>query len=160
LTRQQRSNSRGQKRKDISYISSPIAKDASGTLFYLSEKGGNTRSTIENGAFSNRYLSSTPLVSHDYVKITQDIENDIRSWLFRLKFTKYLSREFEFMEIAHDPYSNGILLAEIFCFLERATVYNLIQNPKTITECRENIVKVLSLIRQKIKEFPSRLLGE
>lgn len=123
---QQRSGSRGQKRKDISYISSPIGKDASGTLYYLSEKGGNTRSTIDaSSTFSNRYLTQTP-VSHENVKITEEIENDIRSWLFKLKFTKYLSREFEFMEIASDPYSNGILLAEIFCFLERATVYNLI----------------------------------
>ena len=79
--------------------------------------------------------------------ITEEIEGEIRNWLFNLNFGNYLSKEFEYRDICNDPFSNGILLAELFSYLEKITLFKLIQSPKTIAESRENLKKVLSIIR-------------
>ena len=83
----------------------------------------------------NNKLSNT----YEQFKINDDIINEIRSWLFNLKFSNYLSKEFEHKDICRDPFSNGILLGEIFSYLENITLYKIIQYPQTITECRENV---------------------
>ena len=79
--------------------------------------------------------------------INEEIEGEIRNWLFNLNFGNYLSKEFEYRDICNDPFSNGILFAELFSYLEKITLYKLIQSPKTIAESRENLKKVLSIIR-------------
>jgi hypothetical protein len=79
--------------------------------------------------------------------ITDEIEGEIRNWLFNLNFGHYLSKEFEYRDICNDPFSNGILFAELFSYLEKITLFKLIQSPKTIIESRENLSKVLSIIR-------------
>ena len=94
------------------------------------------------------------------VKITDEIVNEIRAWIFSLRFTAYLSKEFEFKDICGDPFANGLLLAELFSFLEKVTVFSVVHHPSSITECKENISKVLSVIRQRRKDFPSRLITD
>lgn len=64
-----------------------------------------------------------------------------------LKFGHYLSKEFEYRDICSDPFSNGILLAELFSHLEKITILKVIKQPKTIAESKENIVKVLNIVR-------------
>jgi hypothetical protein len=88
------------------------------------------------------------------------VVNEVRAWLFSLRFTAYLSKEFEFKDICGDPFANGILLAELFSYLEKVTVFNILNHPNSITECRENVSKVLSLIRQRRSDFPSRLVND
>ena len=51
---------------------------------------------------------------HEHIKITEEIECEIKSWLFNLKFGHYLSKEYEHRDICSDPFSNGTLLAELF----------------------------------------------
>lgn len=92
--------------------------------------------------------------------ISEDMINEVRNWLFNLKFASYLSREYEHKDICGDPFSNGVLLGELFSYLEKITLYKIIQYPTTISECKENIGKVLSIIRQRRRDFPSRLLSE
>ena len=96
--------------------------------------------------------------AHEHIKITEEMEADIRNWLFNMKLSHYLSKEFEHRDICSDPFSNGLLLAELFGQLERLTVFKLIKAPKTIAESRANVQKMLCLIKQKRKDFPSRLL--
>ena len=50
-------------------------------------------------------------------------------------------------------------MAELFSFLEKITLYKVIQQPTTIHESRENLKKVLSVIGQRRKDFPSKWLG-
>lgn len=71
--------------------------------------------------------------------MSEDMINEVRSWLFKLKFSSFLSREFEHKDICGDPFSNGVLLAELFSYLEKITLYKIVQYPTTITECRENL---------------------
>jgi hypothetical protein len=97
---------------------------------------------------------------HEHLLITDDLEGELKNWLFNLNFGHYLSSEYLHRDICTDPFSNGLLFAELFSYLEKITLFKLIQVPKTIQESRENIVKVLSIIRQKRREFPERLLNE
>ena len=84
---------------------------------------------------------------HEHINITSDIEGELRGWLFSLKFGHYLSKEFEYRDICSDPFSNGILLAELFSHLEKITILKVIKQPKTIAESKENIAKVLNIVR-------------
>jgi hypothetical protein len=77
-----------------------------------------------------------------------------------LKFGNFLSKEFEFKDICSDPFSNGILLAELFGLLEKLTILKINKEPRTIAESRENVSKVLNVIKQKRKDFPLRLLSK
>jgi hypothetical protein len=86
------------------------------------------------------------LHSYEHFKINDEIINDVRTWLFNLKFAAFLSKEFEFKDIVGNPFSNGILLAELFSFLEKITLYKVIYYPTTITECKENLTKILNII--------------
>jgi hypothetical protein len=91
---------------------------------------------------------NTKLMSnHEQIKINDDIVNEVRNWLFNLKFTSYLSKEYEHKDICSDPFSNGVLIAELFSYLEKITLFRVIQYPSTISECRENITKILSIIK-------------
>jgi hypothetical protein len=74
------------------------------------------------------------------------LEGELRNWLFSLRFGEYLSSEFEYRDICHDPFCNGILLAELFSFLDKVTILKLNMAPKTIAESRKNVEKVLSVI--------------
>jgi len=94
------------------------------------------------------------------VKITDESEGEVRNWLFSLKFGSYLSKEFDHRDICNDPFSNGLLLAELFSFLEKVTLFKMIPNPKTISESRENVSKVLNLIKQRRRDFPLKLFNE
>ena len=97
---------------------------------------------------------------HEHIKINEEIENEVKHWLLSLKFGQYLSKEYEFKDICGDPFSNGVLLAELFSFLEKITLFRIISFPNTIVECKENLSKVLNIIRQRRRDFPSRLLTE
>jgi hypothetical protein len=44
--------------------------------------------------------------------------------------------------------------------LEKITLLKLIQSPRTIGESKENLMKVLSIIKQRKREFPLKLLSE
>lgn len=59
----------------------------------------------------------------------------------------------------NDPTSNGLFLGELFCYLEKIDLLNIIQYPTSILECKENLSKVLSLIKQRRRDFPQTLLG-
>lgn len=67
------------------------------------------------------------------------MEGEIRNWLFSLKFGEYLSREFEYRDICHDPFCNGVLLAELFSYLDKVTVFKINMSPATIAESRVNV---------------------
>lgn len=98
------------------------------------------------------------LRAHEHVRVSEDMEAEVRGWLFNMKFGHYLSKEFEHRDICSDPFSNGLLLTELFGMLEKLTIYKINQAPKTIAESRSNVSKILSLIKQKRKDFPCRLL--
>lgn len=98
--------------------------------------------------------------THQYIEITDEMEGEIRKWLFDLNFGHYLSKEFEYRDICNDPFSNGLLLAELFSYLEKITLLKLIPTPRTIGESRENLQKVLSIIKQRKREFPLKLLTD
>ena len=149
-----RQGSKSKRRRDISNINSPIAKDQTGQFYY---QNGGDKSLGEREALA---LLNGREGSQGMIKVTDEIVNEVRSWLFSLRFTAYLSKEFEFKDICGDPFANGLLLAELFSFLEKVTVFSVIHHPTTITECRENVSKVLSVIRQRRKGFPSGLLTE
>lgn len=53
-----------------------------------------------------------------------------------------------------------MLLAELFSYLERVTLFKIVQYPSTISECKENLIKILSVIQQRRRDFPPRLLTE
>lgn len=97
---------------------------------------------------------------HAYVEVSEEIISEIRKWLFSLNFGSFLSKEFEHRDICTDPFCNGLLLAEVVSYLEKITLFKVIQVPKTIAESRENVMKVLSIIRQRIRDFPLKLLSE
>lgn len=96
--------------------------------------------------------------AHEHIRVSEEMEAEVRGWLFNMKFGHYLSKEFELRDICSDPFSNGILLTELFGMLEGLTIYKINKAPKTIAESRSNVAKILSLIKQKRKEFPCRLL--
>eukprot|EP00347_Sterkiella_histriomuscorum_P018003 403347156 len=146
------------KRRDISNINSPIARDQTGKLYYnntLKSNAKNSDDGLNLLSINQRLLSN-----YEHLVMNDDMISEVRQWLFNLKFSSYLSREFEHKDICGDPFSNGVLLGELFSYLEKITLYKIIQYPTTILECKENVGKVLSLIRQRRRDFPSRLLSE
>jgi len=38
----------------------------------------------------------------------------------------------------NDPTSNGIFLGELFSYLDKVDIYDIISKPNTIMECKEN----------------------
>ena len=153
------------RRKDVSSCQSPIAKDKSGNLYYLTASGEECYQPPHlnddrnaHSLFSTAKISATKL--HEHIEITNEIEGEIRNWLFTLKFSPYLSKEFEHRDICNDPFSNGWLFAELFSHLEKITLFKVIQQPRTIAESRENLTKVLNVIRQRRRDFPLRLLND
>lgn len=52
--------------------------------------------------------------------------NEVRNWLFNLKFSSYLSKEYEHKDICADPFSNGVLIGELFSYLEKITLFKMI----------------------------------
>lgn len=85
--------------------------------------------------------------NYEHLVMNDDMISELRQWLFNLKFSSYLSREFEHKDICGDPFSNGVLLGELFSYLEKVTLFRVIQYPTTISECKENVAKVLSVIK-------------
>jgi hypothetical protein len=67
---------------------------------------------------------------------------------------------FKEAELFNDPYRNGILFAKLFCYLQKLDMFGLSAFPQTIGECRANLLKVMSVIRQKRPEIPSKLTSE
>jgi len=49
--------------------------------------------------------------------------------------------------IINDPYRNGILLSDLFCTLVGIDMYGIIMHPNTISECRENLIKVFNIAK-------------
>ena len=149
-----RHGSRSKKRRDVSNINSPIAKDQTGKYYYHNKDepslGEREALALLNGKEGSQGL----------IKVNEELINEVRAWLFSLRFTAYLSKEFEYKDICGDPFANGTLLAELFSYLEKVTVFSVYHQPSTITECRDNIHKVLAIIRQRRRDFPSRLLNE
>ena len=60
------------------------------------------------------------------IRINEEVINEVRAWLFSLKFTANLSKEFEYKDICGDPFANGLLLAELFSYLEKVTVFSVV----------------------------------
>lgn len=44
-------------------------------------------------------------------------------------------------------------------YLARVDILSIIEQPQTLADCKENIVKVLSILKQKRSDFPSKLCG-
>ena len=64
--------------------------------------------------------------NYEQIIISDDMISEVRTWLFNLKFSSFLSKEFDHKDICGDPYSNGILFAELFSYLEKITLYKII----------------------------------
>lgn len=131
---------------DVSAFGSPIARDQAGNLYFLKQSDEIYQSQFsQQNLFDERNANSLfstknqALSNHLYIEITYEIEGEIRKWLFDLKFGHYLSKEFEYRDICNDPFSNGLLLAELFSYLEKITLLKLIPFPRTIGESRENL---------------------
>lgn len=60
------------------------------------------------------------------MQVNEDLITEVRTWLFNLRFTSYLSKEFEHKDICNDPFSNGLLLGELFSYLEKVTLFKMI----------------------------------
>ncbi|CDW89619.1 UNKNOWN [Stylonychia lemnae] len=149
-------NSGSKRRRDISNINSPIAKDQTGKVYFMSNSKKDDRDMLNLLSINQKGASN----NYEHFTISDDMISDVRTWLFNLKFQSFLSKEFDHKDICGDPYSNGILLGELFSYLEKITLYKIIQYPSTISECKENLLKVISIIKQRRRDFPSRLLSE
>jgi hypothetical protein len=84
---------------------------------------------------------------HEHIDITSEMEGELRNWLFNLRFGEYLSREFEYTDICHDPFCNGVLLADLYSYLDKVTMIKINRAPLTISESRKNVLKVLNMIQ-------------
>lgn len=78
----------------------------------------------ENG--TSLYSTAKTINSYEHLKVTDQIVSEVRTWLFTLNFGCYLSKEYDHKDICNDPFSNGILFAELFSFLEKVTLFKLI----------------------------------
>jgi hypothetical protein len=54
------------------------------------------------------------------------MQTEVKEWLFKLKFHSFLSKEHSYSDIVNDPMSNGIFLAELFCYLEKIDLFDII----------------------------------
>lgn len=116
-----RQASKGKRRRDVSNINSPIAKDQTGKFYYQNK--GDSDILGEREAIS---ILSGKEGSQGLIRINEEVINEVRAWLFSLKFTAYLSKEFEYKDICGDPFANGLLLAELFSYLEKVTVFSVV----------------------------------
>jgi len=116
-------NSGSKRRRDISNINSPIAKDQTGKSYFLSNSKRDERDMMNLLSIDKK---GGHIGNYEHIQISDEMISEVRTWLFNLKFSSFLSKEFDHKDICGDPYSNGILFAELFSYLEKITLYKII----------------------------------